>query len=108
LDYYTTHHTHEVSMADKNPYEIRMDLLKMSHDYLLDSFNNQREILERQMSFAEDVLRSVNKEAINEMAEAQKNFDSAVDKMGEVMKSFPTQQMILDTAKTFQEFINRK
>jgi len=95
-------------MSDKNPYEIRMDLLKMSHDYLLDLFNNQREILDRQMSFAEEVLRSVNKEAINEMAEAQKNFDIAVEKMSDVMKSFPTQNMILETAKQFQEFVNKK
>lgn len=95
-------------MADKNPYEIRMDLLKMSHEYLMDMYNTQRHIAERQMTFAEDIVRSISKEAIDEMAEAQKNFDSAVEKMGEVMKSFPTQQMILDTAKQFQEFINRK
>ena len=108
MDYYTTHHTQEVSMADKNPYEIRMDLLKMSHDYLMDMYTTQRDMVERQMSFAEDMMRSVSKEAMNEVAEAQKNFDSAVEKMGEVMKTFPTQQMILDTAKTFQEFINKK
>lgn len=95
-------------MADKNPYEIRMDLLKMSHDYLMDMYTTQRDMVERQMSFAEDMMRSVSKEAMNEVAEAQKNFDSAVEKMGEVMKTFPTQQMILDTAKTFQEFINKK
>jgi ATP-dependent protease Clp ATPase subunit len=95
-------------MADKNPYEIRMDLLKMSHDYLMDMYTTQRDMVERQMSFAEDVLRSVNKEAINEMAEAQKNFDIAVEKMSEVMKSFPTQNMILETAKQFQEFVNKK
>ena len=68
----------------------------------------QRDMVERQMSYAEDTMRSVSKEAMNEVAEAQKNFDSAVEKMGEVMKTFPTQQMILDTAKTFQEFINKK
>ena len=95
-------------MADKNPYEIRMDLLKMSHDYLMDMYTTQRDMVERQMSFAEDVLRSVNKEAIDEMAEAQKNFDIAVEKMSEVMKSFPTQNMILETAKQFQEFVNKK
>jgi len=95
-------------MADKNPYEIRMDLLKMSHDYLMDMYTTQRDMVERQMSFAEDVLRSVNKEAINEMAEAQKNFDIAVEKMSDVMKSFPTQNMILETAKQFQEFVNKK
>lgn len=95
-------------MSDKNPYEIRMDLLKMSHDYLMDMYTTQRDMVERQMSFAEDVLRSVNKEAINEMAEAQKNFDIAVEKMSDVMKSFPTQNMILETAKQFQEFVNKK
>jgi len=42
------------------------------------------------------------------MAEAQKNFDIAVEKMSEVMKSFPTQNMILETAKQFQEFVNKK
>ena len=95
-------------MADKNPYEIRMDLLKMSHEFLMETYMAQRDMVERQMSFAEDMMRSVSKEAMNEVAEAQKNFDSAVEKMGEVMKTFPTQQMILDTAKTFQEFINKK
>ena len=95
-------------MADKNPYEIRMDLLKMSHEYLMDMYNTQRHMAERQMTFAEDIARSISKEAIDEMAEAQKNFDIAVEKMGEVMKTFPTQQMILDTAKTFQDFINKK
>ena len=95
-------------MADKNPYEIRMDLLKMSHEFLMDMYMAQRDMVERQMTYAEDMMRSVNKEAMNELAEAQKNFDNAVEKMGEVMKTFPTQQMILDTAKTFQEFINKK
>ena len=95
-------------MADKNPYEIRMDLLKMSHEFLMDMYMAQRDMVERQMTYAEDMMRSVNKEAMNEVAEAQKNFDNAVEKMGEVMKTFPTQQMILDTAKTFQEFINKK
>ena len=95
-------------MADKNPYEIRMDLLKMSHEYLMDIYNTQRHMAERQMTFAEDIARSISKEAIDEMAEAQKNVDIAVEKMGEVMKTFPTQQMILDTAKTFQDFINKK
>ena len=83
----------------------------MSHDCLMDMYTTQRDMVERQMSFAEDMMRSVSKEAMNEVAEAQKNFDSAVEKMGEVMKTFPTQQMILDTAKkkkTFQEFINKK
>lgn len=95
-------------MADKNPYEIRMDLLKMSHEFLMETYTAQRDMVERQMSFAEDVMRSVSKEAMTEVAEAQKNFDDAVEKMGQVVKSFPTQQMILDTAKTFQEFINKK
>jgi hypothetical protein len=95
-------------MSDKNPYEIRMDLLKMSHEYLMDMYHTQRSIAERQMTFAEDLARSISKEAIDEMAEAQKNFDIAVEKMSEVMKSFPTQNMILETAKQFQEFVNKK
>ena len=95
-------------MAYKNPYEIRMDLLKMSHYYLMDMYTTQRDMVERQMSFAEDMMRSVSKETVSEVAEAQKNFDLAVEKMGEVMKTFPSQQMILETAKQFQEFINKK
>ena len=95
-------------MPDKNPYEIRMDLLKMSHDYMMDMHKTHRSIAERQITFAENVMRTISEEAIEEMADAQKNFDKAVEQMSEVVAKFPTQQMILDTAKQFQEFINKK
>lgn len=95
-------------MSDKNPYEIRMDILKMSSDYLMDIYNTHCHLAEKQLTFAEDMINSISKEAIDEMAEARQNLKSSLDKMSEVSKMFPTQELILETAKKFQEFVNSK
>jgi hypothetical protein len=95
-------------MSEKNPYEIRMDLLKMSTEYLMDMYNTQRHLAERQLTFTEDIMRSISKEAIDELSEAQINFKHSLEKMGEVSKMFPSQELILETAKKFQEFVNSK
>jgi hypothetical protein len=95
-------------MAEKTPYEIRMELLKLSQDYLMGVYNTQKYLVEKQMVIAEDIVRGLNLEAVEQLEVAQKNFDETAKAMNEVIGMFPTQDLILETAKKFQEFVNKK
>lgn len=97
-----------MSFGEKNPYEIRMELLKLSQEYMMGIYETQRYLVEKQMVIAEDIVRGLNLEAQEQLEVAQKNFAETAKAMEKVAELFPSQDSILETAKKFQEFVNNK
>ena len=98
-------------MADptgKTPYEIRLELLKLAQDYVANNYAQQQYWVEKQTVILQDMMNLMNKEVITATEEFNKNYEKTVSDMKRIADIIPTQETILDTAKKFQEFVNKR
>ena len=92
----------------KTPYEIRLEILKLANEYVSGAFNQQKYWTEKQLVLMEDMSKSMGQEALTQMDSMQDHYERTVNQMNKLVESIPTQETILDAAKKFQEFINKK
>ena len=97
-------------MADvgKTPYEIRLEILKLANEYVSGAFNQQKYWTEKQLVLMEDMSKSMGQETLAHMDSMQEHYENTISQMNKLVESIPTQETILDAAKKFQEFINKK
>lgn len=89
-------------MADnKNPYQIRQELLNTAKDFVENMYHVQSQALERQFQLAEQVM-----EKNEEMG--RKMFEQTTENLEKYAKGYPGVDQILTVAKQFQEFVDNK
>tara|TARA_X000000950_G_C13842478_1_gene630873 strand:- start:1131 stop:1427 length:297 start_codon:yes stop_codon:yes gene_type:complete len=94
--------------AGKTPYEIRLEILKLANEYVSGAFNQQKYWTEKQLVLFEDMTKSMNQEASQQMDSMTEHYQNTMAKMIKLVEAIPTQETILDAAKKFQDFVNQK
>jgi L-ribulose-5-phosphate 3-epimerase UlaE len=84
---------------NKNPYEIRQELLNTAKDYVENMYNMQHMAIERQFMLAEEIMKK-NEEQGMEMIQ------QTTDNLEKYCKGYPGVDQILNVAKQFQTFVN--
>ena len=76
-------------MTNKNPYEVRLEILKMAQELTMMKYQNDREILMNNWANNADFARSKNEKAA----------DLA-------LPEFPSEQVIIEKARLLNEYIS--
>jgi L-ribulose-5-phosphate 3-epimerase UlaE len=84
---------------NKNPYEIRQELLNTAKDYVENMYNMQHMAIERQFMLAEEIMKK-NEEQGMQMIQ------QTTDNLEKYCKGYPGVDQILNVAKQFQTFVN--
>jgi len=84
---------------NKNPYEIRQELLNTAKDYIENMYNMQHMAIERQFMLAEEIMKK-NEEQGMQM------FQQTTENLEKYCKGYPGVDQILNVAKQFQTFVN--
>lgn len=84
---------------NKNPYEIRQELLNTAKDYVENMYNMQHMAIERQFMLAEEIMKK-NEEQGMQMIQ------QTTDNLEKYCKGYPGVEQILNVAKQFQTFVN--
>jgi hypothetical protein len=89
-------------MENKNPFEIRLEVLKMAKDHLDQESNNERNRLMDEWHMQCECIRNYNN--------ARENWaDSCHKPIPDVPKlSYPTADAIIKLAEKFQRVVNKK
>jgi L-ribulose-5-phosphate 3-epimerase UlaE len=84
---------------NKNPYEIRQELLNTAKNYVENMYNMQHMAIERQFMLAEEIMKK-NEEQGMQMIQ------QTTDNLEKYCKGYPGVDQILNVAKQFQTFVN--
>lgn len=89
-------------MADnKNPYQIRQELLNTAKDFVENMYQVQQSAIERQFQLAEQIMEK-NEET------GRKMFEQSTENLEKYAKGYPGVDQILAVAKQFQDFVDNK
>jgi len=84
---------------NKNPYEIRQELLNTAKDYVENMYNMQHMAIERQFMLSKEIMKK-NEEQGMQMIQ------QTTDNLEKYCKGYPGVDQILNVAKQFQTFVN--
>lgn len=95
-----THHTQKVIMSDnKNPYQIRQELLNQAQSFVENAYQMQQSVIERQFQLAE-MMMSTNESAGIAL------FKSTTDNLEKYCKGYPGVDAVVSTAREMQNFVD--
>ncbi|MEK9694363.1 MAG: hypothetical protein VW270_01285 [Candidatus Poseidoniales archaeon] len=84
---------------NKNPYEIRQELLNTAKDYIENMYNMQHMAIERQFMLAEEMMKKNEEQGLQMIQQTTENLEK-------YCKGYPGVDQILNVAKQFQTFVN--
>lgn len=84
---------------NKNPFEIRQELLNTAKDYVENMYNMQHMAIEKQFMLAEEIMKKNEEQGV-------KMFEQTTENLEKYCKGYPGVDQILSVAKQFQSFVN--
>jgi hypothetical protein len=93
---------------NKTPYEIRLEILNLAQSYTMDQWQQTQYWIEKQCTLLDDMMNAAKKDTNIQLDALRENYEETTKKMNTLIASYPTEEMVLETAKKFQEFVNNK
>ena len=93
-------------MSEKNPYELRKDILDLAYKVVNSQHEQQKKYLELQQQILLNMME-LETEAQDQMDKMLKSSWEETNKTLKALK-IPTMEDVMNTAKVFQQFVNSK